>query len=177
MHRLFVAIELPLPVRDRLLAVMGGVSNARWQRDDQLHLTLRFIGEVDRHAAQDITAALGGVHAAPFDLTLSGTGVFDRRGTPETLWAGVAPHDAVAALHAKVDQSLRRAGVALETRAYLPHITLARLGRQSGPVAGFMTTTVLGGPAFTVAEFALYESTLTRDGAEYRIAERYALQG
>ena len=176
MHRLFVAIELPVAVRDRLLAVMGGVSNARWQRDDQLHLTLRFIGEVDRHAAQDIAAALGSVHAAPFELALSGTGVFDRRGVPETLWAGVTPHDAVTALHLKVDQALRRAGVALDARAYQPHVTLARLGRHGGPVAGFMTTTVLGGPAFPVAEFALYESTLTRDGAEYRIVERYALQ-
>lgn len=177
MHRLFVAIELPVAVRDRLLAVMGGVSNARWQRDNQLHLTLRFIGEVDRHAAQDITAALGGIHAAPFELALSGTGVFDRRGVPETLWAGVTSHDAVAALHAKVDQALRRAGVTHEARAFLPHITLARLRRQSGPVAEFVTATVLGGPSFNVSEFELYESTLTRDGADYRIVERYPLMG
>lgn len=176
MHRLFVAIELPVAVRDRLLDVMGGISGARWQRDDQLHLTLRFVGEVDRNMAQDIAAALGGVHAAPFELAVSGTGVFDRRGVTETLWAGVTPHDAVTALHLKVDQALRRAGVVPDARAYQPHITLARLGRQSGPVTGFMTTTVLGGFAFTVSEFALYESTLTREGAAYRIAERYPLR-
>jgi 2'-5' RNA ligase len=177
MHRLFVAIELPVAVRDRLLAAMGGVSGARWQRDDQLHLTLRFIGEIDRHIAQDIAAALGGVHAAPFELALSGAGVFDRRGVPETLWAGVTPHDAVTALHAKVDQALRRVGMALEARAYAPHITLARFGRHSGPVGEFVTATVLGGPPFTVSGFALYESTLMRDGADYRTVERYSLQG
>ena len=177
MHRLFVAIELPTAVRDRLLAAMGGVSGARWQRVDQLHLTLRFIGEVDRHAAQDIAAALGGVYAAPFELALRGTETFGRRGVPETLWAAVTPHDAVTTLHAKVDQALRRAGMALEARAYAPHITLARLGRHSGPVAEFVTATALGGPAFTVSGFALYESTLTRDGADYRTVERYSLQG
>jgi 2'-5' RNA ligase len=141
MHRLFVAIELPVAVRDRLLAAMGGVSGARWQRDDQLHLTLRFIGEIDRHIAQDIAAALGGVHAAPFEL------------------------------------ALRRVGMALEARAYAPHITLARFGRHSGPVGEFVTATVLGGPPFTVSGFALYESTLMRDGADYRTVERYSLQG
>ena len=57
MHRLFVALRPPVPVRDHLLDLMHGVEGARWQSDDQLHLTLRFIGEVDRHQASDIAAA------------------------------------------------------------------------------------------------------------------------
>src|SRR5207237_6913856 len=95
MHRLFVALELPPQVRDALLGAMGGVAGARWQRDDQLHLTLRFIGEVDRHGAQDIAAALAGVRSAPFRLNLGTAGVFDKRGRIDTLWLGVTAVDAV----------------------------------------------------------------------------------
>ena len=83
MHRLFVAIRPPTPIRERLIASMGGISGARWQSDEQLHLTLRFIGEVDRHRADDIHAALGGIHQSPFELALNGIGVFDRRDRPE----------------------------------------------------------------------------------------------
>ena len=175
MHRLFVAIEPPVAVRDRLLASMGGVSGARWQRDDQLHLTLRFIGEVDRHVAQDVAAALAGVSAAPFMLALAGTGTFDRRGHVDSLWIGVTPHEAVHALHNKVDQALRRVGVPYEARAFLPHITLARFGRSSGPVGGFVTAAALAGTPLPVDGFALYKSTLTNAGAEYSIVERYRL--
>jgi len=172
MHRLFVAIEPPVAVRDRLLGSMGGVSGARWQRDDQLHLTLRFVGEVDRHRAQDIAAVLGSVAVTPFELALAGTGSFDRRGRVDSLWVGVTPFEAVHALHNKVNQALRRVGVAPDGRAFLPHITLARFGRSSGPVGGFAAAT-LGGTTFVVDGFALYESTLTSDGADYRIVERY----
>ncbi len=175
MHRLFVAIEPPLPVRDGLLAAMGGISGARWQRDDQLHLTLRFIGEVDRHAAHDIAAALGQVRAASFELSLGSFGVFDRRGVPDALWCGVTPQDALHGLYSKIAQALVRVGIAPETRAFHPHITLARLGRRSGPVEGFVTGSPLAGAAFRVDGFVLYESLLGQDGAFYRAVERYPL--
>ena len=108
---------------------MGGISGARWQSDDQLHLTLRFIGEVDRHLAGDIHAALGAIHQAAFEIALNGIGAFDRRGWPDAVWAGVLPHEPLKALHKKVDAALARVGVEPEQRAYLPHITLARLKR------------------------------------------------
>ena len=102
MLRLFVAIELPLAVRDALLAAMGGVAGARWQGDEQLHLTLRFIGEVDRHRAADIAAALGAVNFQPFPLVLAETGTFDRRGRVDTLWVVVRPQDEVTALARRI---------------------------------------------------------------------------
>ncbi|HEY0411949.1 MAG TPA: RNA 2',3'-cyclic phosphodiesterase [Allosphingosinicella sp.] len=176
MHRLFVGIRPPAPARERLLALMGGVSAARWQGEDQLHLTLRFIGEVDRHVAQDIDAALSGVHHAAFDIALSGIGAFDRRGEPTALWAGVTPQEPVRALHKKVEQALVRAGLEPERRAYLPHVTLARLPRGAGPIQPLLETS--GGassPPFTVADFCLFESRLTPDGAVYSIVERYSL--
>src|SRR5690349_2293988 len=111
MFRLFVAIRPPSEIRDRLLALMGGVRGARWQTDDQLHLTLRFIGEVDRRQAEDLDAALRSVWQPAFTLTLNGLGAFDRRGEPTALWAGVAPQEPLRSLHKKIDQAIVRAGL------------------------------------------------------------------
>jgi 2'-5' RNA ligase len=176
MHRLFVAIRPPAAIRQLLLAVMGGVSGARWQSDDQLHLTLRFIGEVDRYLAGDIHAALGGVHYPRFELSLSGLGAFDGRGYPDAVWAGVSPHEQVKALHRKVDAALLRVGVPPDERAFLPHITIARLNRSAGPIGNLMEEAGgLASPAFSVDGFALFESDLTNEAAVYSIVERYKL--
>jgi 2'-5' RNA ligase len=176
MHRLFVAIRPPRSIRAQLLGLMGGVRGARWQSDDQLHLTLRFIGEVDRPVAEDVAAALGAVRHPPFEIAVDGIGAFERRGRPEALWAGVTPHQPLKALHAKIDQACVRAGLEPERRAYLPHITLARLGRAAGPVAGLLEESGgVTGPPFPVDGFGLFESALTPEGALYSLVERYKL--
>lgn len=175
MHRLFVAVRPPPPIRSLLLAAMGGVGGARWQSDEQLHLTLRFIGEVDGHLGADIHAALGAIHHPPFDVAVCGLGTFESRGRPDTLWAGVAPHEPLNALHKKVDQTLARVGVKPDKRAFHPHITLARLNRESGPVHLLGDAGGLTSPAFAVDAFGLYESTLTPEGAVYTAIERYRL--
>jgi 2'-5' RNA ligase len=176
MHRLFVAIRPPEPIRRLLLAVMGGISGARWQTDDQLHLTLRFIGEVDRHRAGDIHAALGAIHHPPFDIGLSGLGAFDRRGRPETIWAGVTPQEPLRTLHKKIDQAIARVGVEPDQRAYLPHITLARLKPSSGRIGDLLAESGgLASDPFRIDRFALFESKLTPDGAVYTIVETYLL--
>lgn len=160
----------------QLLALMGGVSGVRWQTDDQLHITLRFIGEVDRHTGSDIAAALSSIRHPPFVASLSGIGTFGRRGQPGVLWAGVAPHDPLKALHKKVDQACMRAGLAPEGRAYHPHITLARLKRTSGSVEGLAETSAgLTSAPFVVDRFGLFESTLTPEGAVYTAAATYPL--
>jgi 2'-5' RNA ligase len=175
MHRLFVAIRPPAPIRERLLALSGGVHNARWQEDDQLHLTLRFIGEVDRHRAEDVAAALGNVRHAPFELALSGVGSFSGRGKG-ALWAGVTPHEALQALHKKVDQACLRVGIEPENRAYLPHITVARLGRGAGLPDPFIARWAgLSSPTFPVGSFRLYESSLGSEGAVYNAVANYPL--
>jgi RNA 2',3'-cyclic 3'-phosphodiesterase len=176
MHRLFVAIRPPRPIREQLLGIMGGIRGARWQSDDQLHLTLRFIGEVDRHLAEDVHAALGAIHHPSFEISVNGIGSFERRGQAEALWAGVMPHEPLKTLHNKVDQAVARVGVPPDRRTYLPHITLARLNRASGPIAGLLEEN--GGVAsapFPVDAFQLYESQLTPEGAVYSVVERYAL--
>jgi 2'-5' RNA ligase len=176
MHRLFVAVRPPVAIRNQLLDLMGGVSGARWQADEQIHLTLRFIGEVDRHVARDVDAALASVHHPRFEVTLHGVGAFDRGGEPVTLWAGLRPHEPLRTLHNKIDQAVARAGVAPDRRAYVPHITLARLPRGAGPVGGFIERSGgISSPLFPVDEFGLYESRLTPEGALHTLVERYLL--
>jgi len=178
MHRLFVAIRPPALARVHLLSLMGGVSAARWQDDDQLHLTLRFVGEVDRHLARDVDAALAAVSQAPFQIAASGIGAFERRGHAHTLWAGIAPQEPVKALARKVDQALSRVGLVPESRAFHPHITLARLPRGAGGLAGLLESSGgVAGPSFEVTAFCLFESRLAPEGPVYAVAERYPLTG
>ncbi len=132
MHRLFVALRPPPAMRADLLALMGGVPGARWQDEEQLHLTLRFIGEVERPQADDIAAALGAVTQPRPTITLAGVGTFDSKGRPHTLWAAVAPDEALRALRERITRALATVGVMPEERAFKPHITLARLGRWRG---------------------------------------------
>jgi len=176
MHRLFVAIRPPAPIRNALLGVMEGVRGARWQDDAQLHLTLRFIGEVDGRVAEDVALALGSVRQPRFSIALDGVGQFGSRGRPNALWAGVRPHDALAHLHRKVDQALIRVGLEPEGRAHLPHITFARFGRESAGLDAFLARHAgLSSDPFEVTDFSLYESRLGHEGASYTIVERYDL--
>ena len=177
MHRLFVGMRPPAAVRARLLALAGGIPGARWQDDAQLHLTLRFIGEVERPIAEDIALALGGIRSAPIEVTLDGVGQFERRGRPNAVWAGVRPHEPLAQLHRKIDQALVRLGLEPERRAYLPHITLARLNDPAGIVDRFLADHAgLGSPPFRLEHFILFESPLGHEGAIYEPVERYRLE-
>jgi 2'-5' RNA ligase len=175
MHRLFVAIRLPRNLRAILLNTMGGVSHARWQSDEQLHLTLRFLGEVDHHTAEDVAAALGTVHHPRFSLALDGLGHFER-GRIETLWVGVAPHPPLITLQKKISEALRRVGIPPEGRAYLPHITIARFGRNAGSLDTIaLAAGGLSSPPAETTEFCLYESELSPGGSSYTIVARYPL--
>jgi len=116
------------------------------------------------------------VHQPPFDLALNGIGAFERRGLADAVWAGVTPHEPLRALHKRVDAALARVGIAPDERAYLPHITLARLKRTSGPVGNLLEEAGgLTSPAFTVDSFALFESDLTAEAAVYSAVARYPL--
>lgn len=179
MHRLFVALRPPLAIREALAAVQGRVPHARWQEDDQLHLTVRYIGEVERPVAEDVALALGQIHASAPTVALAGVGAFDKQKRVDALWAGVAPHDALAALHKKVDQALVRIGLDPERRAYMPHITLARLPRSAGTGPAIeqwrARNAALSSDPFTFDALILYESRLGRDGARYQAVTRFPM--
>lgn len=179
MPRLFVALRPPPAIRDSLLATTGGVPAARWQDDAQLHCTLRFIGEIDRPQAEDVAAALAAVYAPAPLVQIAGVGRFEHKGRTDTLWAGFAPSEALHHVARKVEQACVRAGLPPERRAYLPHVTLARLPRSAGAgpeIDGWLAVHAgLATPAFAMPHLVLYESHLGRGGASYEPVARWPL--
>lgn len=176
MHRLFVAIRPPEHVVDLLVDAMDDSPELRWVSDENLHLTLRFIGEVERPLANELAAALATVRFASFQMRVSGAGSFDRRGGG-AIWAGVEPRTELRALAAKVDRSCVPAGLPPERRAFHPHITLARYGRDSKQAAAHFlrrTSALASGP-FRVDSFMLFESRLSRHGPHYEAIGRFPL--
>ena len=176
MIRLFVALELPEPVRGQLLALQGGVPGARWISAEQLHLTLRFIGEVAENIAHDIDDALAAIRAPSFRMELSGVGEFGGK-NPRALWAGVKNNDALLHLQRKIETALQRIGLEPETRKYSAHITLARL--KAAPrekVVQFLTHGSLfaTGP-FPVNQFVLSSSHPSQSGSIYNPQRIYRL--
>lgn len=176
MHRLFVAIRPPEPIRAVLLDAMDENADFRWQSDEQLHLTLRFVGEVDRPAADDLADALGQVRAPRLELKIGGVGRFEQR-DGGALWAAVEPKAPLAALAAKIERACQQAGLEPERRAFHPHITLARWkGRRTHEVQRFLERTAgLASAPFAVDRFILFESRLSRHGAHYEEAATYLL--
>ncbi|MFQ5509035.1 MAG: RNA 2',3'-cyclic phosphodiesterase [Leptospirillia bacterium] len=177
MPRLFVAIDFPDPVRQQLALLCHGLPDTRWMPQEQLHLTLRFIGDVDGATFLDLQDALEGVHHPPFELSLKGTGHFPPRGEPRMLWAGVAPGEGLSSLHHQVERTVVAAGLEPDHRNYFPHVTLARL-RKTPPrrVADYLAHHALfsAGP-FGVNSFHLYASHLTPAGAIHDIQASYPL--
>jgi 2'-5' RNA ligase len=174
MLRLFVALQLPFEVRQRLTGLMGGVHGARWQNDSQLHLTLRFIGEVTETQADDIDSALQAVAFTPFPVALRGVGLFGDLRKPRMLWAGVAPEAPLAHLAQKLDNALVRIGLPAETRKFTPHVTLARFKGPSGRVERFLAENdYLTSPEWMVERFTLFRSHLAHSGAIYQPLATY----
>ncbi|MBF0325361.1 MAG: RNA 2',3'-cyclic phosphodiesterase [Alphaproteobacteria bacterium] len=176
MIRLFVALSLPDALAERLAAMAGGVPEARWSEARNLHITLRFIGEVDEAQAADIDAALLGVRAAAFSLGLEGLGTFGGR-VAHTLWAGVERVPALFHLQERVEAAMGRAGLVAEGRKYTPHVTLARC--KASPPGWVQDFTLHHSPfrvdPFAVDHFHLYQSHLGRSGPDYRRLADYPL--
>jgi 2'-5' RNA ligase len=176
MIRLFTAIGLPEQVRLHLGLLQGGVPGARWSAPENLHITLRFIGEVSETVASDIDGVLEGLSAAPFTLTLKGCGSFGSK-EPHSLWVGLAPCPALLHLVQRVETALQRMGLAAETRKYTPHVTLARLKQApASRVNGYLADHALftAGP-FEVRSFGLYSSHPTSQGRQYVLERSYPL--
>ena len=176
MHRLFVAIRPPETIRDLLIDAMDESPVLRWVGDEQLHLTLRFIGEVERPVANDVADELGTVRFPRFHLRINGLGRFERK-QGGALWAGVEPRKPVAELAAKIERACVEAGLPPEQRAFHPHITLARWNRATAEAAREFEQrrSNLASEPFTVDRFILFESRLSRHGAHYEEVGVYLL--
>ena len=176
MLRLFVGIELPAELRLRLSLLCAGLPGARWVDPGNLHLTLRFIGEVDEGVASDIDAALARIRAPRFVVTLAGAGCFGGD-KPRLLWIGVESSDALLRLRDRIEAALRRAGLAPDARRYSPHITLARLKQPAvSQVQEFLRAHALfRSDPVPVDRFNLIASYPTKSGAIYEDQADYAL--
>lgn len=175
--RLFVALALPDLIAEGLALLQGGIPGAHWQTRDQLHLTLRFIGEVDGRDAVAVDDALSLIEAPRFSLALKDVGEFGGK-TPHAVWAAVRDKEPVAFLQRKIETALQRAGLPAEQRKFVPHVTLARLrGSPRGRVMDFLTDHALyASPPFDVEGFILYSSVLTPNGSLYRAEKAYRLK-
>jgi 2'-5' RNA ligase len=176
--RLFVALALPDDVAATLMLIQGGVPGARWQTREQLHLTLRFIGEVHGRDAAMLDDALAAIRAPAFALQLHAMGQFGGKQT-HTLWAGVRRNQALEHLQRKVDSAIRRVGQPQDQHKFMPHVTMARLrGAEQGKVLEWLTHQALYTSAeFPVGAFALYSSKLASGGSIYRVEQEYSLEG
>jgi len=176
--RLFVALSIPDVVASGLLLLQGGVPGARWQLREQMHLTLRFIGEVDSRDTSALDDALAGIDAPAFDMQLHGVGQFGNK-QPHSLWAAARGNDLLEHLQRKVDTAIRRVGQLQDAHKFTPHVTLARLRHpELERVRIWLTEHALYTSAeFTAGAFCLYSSKLTSDGSIYRVEQEYPLRG
>lgn len=178
MIRLFVALPLPPALRQTLALAGGGIPGAKWSPPENLHLTLKFIGEVDEHTADDIVSVLDTVHAPAFEVALRGIGLFEGKRGPRLLYAGVEASAALLDLEKRVEAALARVpGLDIEDRRFVPHVTLARLkapdpGRLQAFVEG---NGALAPPPWRADRFALYSSVSAGEQSIYRPEEWFEL--
>ncbi len=178
MIRLFAGIALPEELRERLAGLCAGVPGAKWVKPENIHLSLRFIGEVDEPLLDDIDVALQRVKSPAFELVYSGVDRFESRRRPRTLWVGVERSEPLERMQAKIEQAIRRTGLAPESRKFMPHVTLARLKNSApGRVGDYLSAHNLfrHGPV-PVDRFTLYSSRLGKGGSVYRVEAEYELE-
>ena len=178
MLRLFVGIEFPPELKLRLSLLCTALPGARWIDPGNLHLTLRFIGEITEDLAADVDEALARLKARRFALQLAGTGVFGGN-RPHTLWVGVERDPDLVVLHDKIEMALIRVGLAPEPRRFAPHVTLARL---RDPVLDMLGHFLAAHARFRadplpVEHFSLIASFPTKAGSVYEDQADYPLLG
>ncbi len=179
MTRAFVAIPLPERVRSGLTTVLEGLRAGRAVEEENLHLTLLFLGEQEAYLLEEIHDGLAALTESGFELTLSGLGTFGGE-HPRVLWLGVRPEPRLMALQKAVSRTVRKAGLDLPHRRFIPHVTLARF-RPGEPVGEGFARFVSGHagltlPGFPVGRFSLLASTLRPEGAVYDELVTYPLQ-
>jgi len=178
--RLFVALEIPSAVRENLAALINELraadassskNKARWVRPENLHVTLKFIGNVDAGKLDAIRAALTEVcSGGSVELRFRGLGFFPNEKRPRVLWAGLEASPNLATLAADIDARLEKVRIPRETREFSPHLTLARFdppGISEKLRAAALENAAREFGAVRTGEFHLFESKTRPTGAEY----------
>lgn len=167
--RLFVAIPIPDAVKQKLRDLQQPIEGVRWQSTEQMHLTLKFVGEADTQLTKLLQKRLDEIEHSTFTMDLRGFGYFPEHGRPKVLWTGLRENPSLGELQQKVEQKCEEVGIAPEDRPYKPHITLARVQSASKrTVNAFINQH----KKFTVRDivvdqFVLYKSKLHSDGAQH----------
>ncbi len=189
--RTFIAIDLPTEGKETLADLMSGLrqqslEGLRWVRPQGVHLTLKFLGDIDPELVPQVDAAIrrAALGVAPFDLSLSGSGVFPNRDAPRVVWVGVdGDLDALRGLQHRVENEIEPLGFPRDRRGFNAHLTLARVRGRLPTTQRRQLTSALDNPTtvphfqWRAAEVILVHSTLTPDGAVYRNLATVALPG
>ncbi len=179
--RLFAALDVPDEIADRVMPLMRGVGGAKWRPRENLHITLRFFGEVQEPVADDIDAALSQIadSTPPFEIALKGAGTFGGA-DPHALWLGVSENPVLRKLAADCERAARRLGLKPEPQKYTPHVTVAYLSNAAvDRVQAFTQSYALFETgAFRVERVGLYSSFVRRGAPSlYRLEAEYPLFG
>ncbi len=185
--RLFIAIELPAEIRhaiqrhiDQLRAALPDV-RASWTREDNLHLTLKFLGDLAVNRVESLSQALmhAGARTNPFNLVIQGCGAFPPRGKPKVLWIGISPETESACLdlYEAIEDSCAKAGFKRDERKFHPHLTIARLRHPAGAreLANLHRETKFEPMALKVNSACLIRSELNSSGSRYTVVARHEL--
>jgi 2'-5' RNA ligase len=177
-ERLFIALTLPAPVRDAVAALAEPLPGIAWTRPEQLHVTLRFLGDVSAAQQAPMIERLATVRVAAFILPVEGVGAFPPKSAPRVLWAGVGRgHPRLFQLRQRLDDALLASGLPLDVRTFHPHATLARCMEDAAPTAQqwLRAHREFAAPPFRVESFDLYASELRPGGAVHTLKQRFAL--
>lgn len=177
-NRLFVSIPFPPACQDSMAALMEPIDGVRWTRPEQLHLTLRFLGDVLDEQAERMISGLAQVKVEPFILPIEGVGRFPPRGPSKILWVGLGnAHTRLFQLRQKVDDALLAAGWQGDLRSFEPHVTVGRVVT-AAPQAiehWLKKNRTYVGPNFRVTAFQLVASDLHSNGPVHRVRTEFGL--
>ena len=180
--RLFVALEIPSAVRENLAALLKSLRavspQTRWVRPENLHVTLKFIGEVPDTKLAAIRSALAGARSdQPVTLDFRGLGFFPNEKHPRVFWAGMEASPNLKDLAADIDRATEKLGIPREQRPFSPHLTLARFEPPGLPEqlhSAVRENEVRDFGTLRTSQFHLIESKLKPSGAEYTTLESFA---
>ena len=176
--RLFVGLSFEKKTRLTLKLLASGLDGVRWVQPENLHLTLRFIGDVNFQDAVELDSVLAGITSEPFDLQFSGLGYFGKGHKPRALWVDIVPNTALSKLHKKVERGVISAGFGVEGRKFKPHVTIARFhGRKPRNLKSYLNANgAFSGVPVSVLSFTLFESFLGHLGSHYVALNEYPLR-
>ena len=178
MPRLFTGIEIPAEVREEIARLRVPLPGGRWTEPENLHLTLRFVGDLEKPQAREFADGLETIDVDAFELRLAGLGTFGGN-EPRSIWAGVEPSAPLEALARANDRAARTAGLPPDGRPFKPHVTLARL-KYATPDEVARVLQRIGAfrsKPFIVGRFVLFSAKPKVGGGPYAIEEAFPLRG